>query len=169
MTEQETTGQVVEKKSSKKMIFIIVGAVVVIGAVIGILFATGIIGGGGDEEIDPNAADPNQAIKPAKPVKAMPAVALEPFVVNLADTDQTRFLKVTIVIELTDEKLVEQVELVKNNIRDAIINLLSSKTYIQIRNSKGKLRLKQELTQRLNEIFQTNAVNDVLFTDFIVS
>lgn len=169
MNEQETTEQIMKKKSGKKLIFIIVGVVVVVGAVIGILFAIGVVGGNCDEVIDPNAADPNQAIKPAKPVKAMPAAALEPFMVNLADMDQSRFLKVTIVIELTDEKLVEQVKLLKNNIRDAIINLLSSKSYIQIRSSKGKLRLKQELTKRLNEIFQANAVNDILFTDFIVS
>jgi len=168
MTENEPMEPMGPPKSNKKLFIIIGAAVFLIAVVVVVLFFTGVIGGG-DEEVDVNSADPAQAAQPVQPTRVLPTVALEPFVVNLADTETTRFLKITVVIELTNENLVDQIEQLKDKIRDSIITLLSSRTFNQIRDSKGKLKLKQEMTLRLNEILGTNAVNDVLFTDFIIS
>lgn len=166
--EPEITAQqpAAEKKSSKKIIFIAAGAVVVIVGVVAVLFLTGVIGGGGGTE---DGSDPAQAVKPLSPDQVKPTVSLETFVVNLADAEVTRFLKISLVIELADGSLSDQVEARKSKIRDAIITLLSSQTFAQIRDSKGKLKLKQDLTLRLNEVLGTNAVSDVLFTEFIIS
>lgn len=155
----------------KKLIFIAVGAVVLIGAVVGGLFAFGILGGSGHhaEPADPASADPGEAAKPVDPAVVLPSVELESFVVNLADTDQNRFLKVTLVVELTKEELTKDIESRKPKVKDAIITLLSGKTSAQVRDSKGKLKLRQEITLRLNEILGTNAVNEILFTEFIIS
>ncbi len=166
MAEQETTVQA-PKKSSKKLIFIGGGAVVAIGVIVAVLFLTGIIGGGKKAAHGPE--NPAHAAKPAEPEAPKATVDLDPFVVNLADVEQARYLKVKMVIELTSENLKPQMEKLKPKIQDTIILLLTSKTYDQIRDGKGKLKLKQELTLRLNEILGTNAVGDVLFTEFIVS
>ena len=172
MAEQEGLEPIEEQegggKSKKKLIIIVAGVVVLLGVVVGALFAFGIIGGGGqtDEMAPPDAEQP---VKSADPTVVLPTVALESFVVNLADVEQTRFLKVTIVIELTQEDVAEEVEKRKQKIKDAVITLLSSKSVAQVRDSKGKLKLKQEITLRLNEILGTNSVSEVLFTQFIIS
>jgi flagellar FliL protein len=152
----------------KKVIIIAAAAVVLVGAVIGALFAFGVIGGHhkGDEAL---SADPAQAAKPVDPAAVLPTVTLEPFVVNLADADANRFLKVTVVVELTKQDLAPMLEKRKDRVKDAIITLLSSKTAAQVRDGKGKLKLKQEITLRLNEILGSNAVNKVMFTEFIIS
>ncbi|NLH50065.1 MAG: flagellar basal body-associated FliL family protein [Myxococcales bacterium] len=175
MAEQEELekGEQEQKKGGgkKKLIFIAVGAVVLIGAVVGALFGFGVIGGKhhAATENNPASADPGEAAKPVDPTVVLPSVELESFVVNLADTDQNRFLKVTMVVELTKEELKKEIESRKPKVKDAIITLLSGKTSAQVRDSKGKLKLRQEITLRLNEILGTNAVNEILFTEFIIS
>jgi flagellar protein FliL len=169
MADNDGIEPVEEQKSGgkKKLIFIAAGVVVLIAAIVGALFAFGIIGGG-----DPNAEGGGDAAEDANPVDPavlLPTMALDPFVVNLADADQSRFLKVSITIELTREELREAVEQRKEKVKDAVITLLSSKSVAHVRDEKGKLKLKQEITLRLNEILGTTAVNDVWFTEFIIS
>ncbi|MDP8221960.1 MAG: flagellar basal body-associated FliL family protein [Candidatus Lernaella stagnicola] len=161
--EQEKGG-----KSKIKLIIIGVAVIAVIGAAVGALFAFGILGSGGQSDADP-ALEPEQIVGSADPTKVLPTVPLESFVVNLSDAEQSRFLKVTIVIELTREDLAEEVEKRTQKIKDAVITLLSSKSVAQVRDSKGKLKLKQEITLRLNEILGGNSVSEILFTEFIIS
>jgi len=169
MAELENGEAPAPKKSNKKLLFLIAGAVVLVGGVVGALFAFGVIGGKGHAKTETGSADPAKAAKAVEPTKALPTLQLDPFVVNLADEDQGRFLKVTVEIELSSPTLTVAVEQHKSRIRDSIITLLSSKTLAQIRDSKGKLKLKQEITLRLNEILGTNAITDILFTEFIIS
>ena len=53
-------------------------------------------------------------------------------------------------------------------IRDAIIILLSSKTYAELSSTEGKMQLKNEVAARLNQILGTPRVVRVYFTDFVV-
>jgi flagellar FliL protein len=132
-----------------------------------VLFFTGVIGGhrgaaaGTESQARANQSTQTSALKST--------VDLEPFVVNLADPETARYLKVKMVIELNNETMKAQVDKLKPKIQDTIILLLTSKTFEQIRDGKGKQKLKQELTLRLNEILGAGAVSDVLFTEFIVS
>lgn len=161
--EQERSGG----KNKKKLLFLIIGVVVIAAGVVGALFAFGIIGGGdaGEDAGDAAVAAPQTA----KPVVALPTVVLESFVVNLSDKDQNHFLKTTIAIELANEAMVAEIEKRKEKIKDAVITLLSGKSVQQVRDGKGKLKLKQEITLRLNEILGANSVSEVLFTEFIIS
>jgi flagellar FliL protein len=170
MADQEEVKQEQPKSGGKKkFIFIGVGAVVLIAAVVGALWFFGVLGGGKAKPAEHGSTDPGEAAKPVDPAVVLPTVALEPFVVNTADVDQNRFLKVTVVVELSKADMVPQLEKRKDKVKDAIITLISSKTVVQVRDSKGKLKLKQEITLRLNEILGTNAVSDILFTEFIIS
>jgi flagellar protein FliL len=94
-------------------------------------------------------------------------LALEPFIVNLADKEESRFVKTTFQLGLA-EKMEEEN---KNSIpamRDLIITLLSSKTAEQILTSEGKDKLREEIRSRLNAISPKTKVLEVYIVDFVV-
>ncbi|MFQ5454903.1 MAG: flagellar basal body-associated protein FliL [Nitrospirota bacterium] len=95
-------------------------------------------------------------------------VPLETFIVNLADKDDVRYLKVTMQVEVKDNKTKEKIAERSAQIRDAIIVLLSSKDYDSIRSVEGKFRLRDEIIERITNILNTNKVITVYFTEFVV-
>jgi flagellar protein FliL len=153
------------KGKSKKLIFIVAG-VVAVAAIAAALFFTGIIGKhkakAEGEETQGETADPKSLAHPR------PTVALKEFVINLADSDQARFLKAVIELEATSPEIATGIEKHQAAIRNALLELLSSKTYAEIRDIKGKAKLRQEIVVRLNEILGTAGVTQVFFTDFII-
>jgi len=97
-------------------------------------------------------------------------IPLEPFLVNLADIDDVRFLRTTIQLGMA-EKL--KAELSKDSIeiatiRDSIISLLSSKRADQIMTPEGKDNLREEIRVLINERFPQNRVAEVFIVDFVV-
>lgn len=92
---------------------------------------------------------------------------LDPFVVNLADNPEIRYLKVTIKLELAKGEDTEEVNARMPQIRDSLLILLSSKEYAAIRTVEGKLELRDEILQRLNTILKKGAVKTAYFTDFV--
>jgi flagellar basal body-associated protein FliL len=103
----------------------------------------------------------------AEQVKA--TLALEPFLVNLADTDEIRFVKTTFQLGLAEEPK----EQTKNGvtiaaIRDSIISLLSSKRAEQILTPKGKEDLRKEIRSRVNALAPKTKVLEVYIVDFVV-
>jgi flagellar FliL protein len=98
---------------------------------------------------------------------------LDPFLVNLADKEAVRFVKVTFRLGLSvDEKEVEE-KLSKNNvflaqIRDSIISLLTSKTSEEILTPEGKEKLRQEVQTRVNAFLSKGRVMEVYIVDFVV-
>jgi len=92
---------------------------------------------------------------------------LDPFIVNLADTPEIRYLKVTIKLELTSEEHTEEVNARMAQIRDSLLILLSSKEYASIRTVEGKMELRDEILQRLNTVLKKGVVRTAYFTDFV--
>jgi flagellar FliL protein len=96
---------------------------------------------------------------------------LEPFLVNLADKDSVRFVKVTFQLGLADEALGEELSkepVVLAAARDAIISLLSSKTAEEILSPEGKNKLREEVRNRVNAILHKGKIGEVYITDFVV-
>jgi flagellar FliL protein len=93
---------------------------------------------------------------------------LDPFLVNLADTDPSRYLKIRINIESHESKENEGVKERLPRLRDAILTLLSSKTYREIYESEGKKKLKEEIIQRANQSLAGFQVKAVYFTEFVI-
>lgn len=93
---------------------------------------------------------------------------LDPFLVNLADTDSSRYLKIRINIESGEPKENEGIKERLPRLRDAILSLLSSKTYREIYESEGKKKLKEEIIQRANQSLTGFQVKDVYFTEFVI-
>jgi len=92
---------------------------------------------------------------------------LDPFVVNLADQQEIRYLKVTIKLELDQPIYKPDVENHLPQIRDSLLVLLSSKDYASIRTVEGKMDLRGEIIHRVNTVLQGDKVKGVYFTEFV--
>ncbi len=98
-------------------------------------------------------------------------VPLEPFLVNLADTDGNRFLRCTMKMVLDSKEHFEKLnqnEAVVAKIRDAFLVLMSTKIGADLVTPDGKEKLRKELVDKGNEIMGKPWAVDLLFTDFVV-
>ncbi len=144
------------KPSKKKFYFLLVVALLLFlgGALTYLLFAD----------------DPGDAASPPKAdhrsgTGAM--MALEPFLVNLADADSRRYLKIKLDLEVDQEKTLKELEKAMPRLRDAVILLLSSKTYGDLNSAEGKRRLKEEILKQLASISGEKKIRNVFFTEFV--
>ena len=96
-------------------------------------------------------------------------LALEPFLVNLADQDDVHFVKTTFQLGL-GEKAGEETKnpVVVAAIRDSIISLLSSMRAEQILSPQGKEALRKEIRTRVNQESPKLKVIEVFIVDFVV-
>ena len=93
---------------------------------------------------------------------------MDPFLVNLADTGQLRYLKTTLHVESNQEKLNEEYEKRLPQLRDAILTILSGKSYKDIINSEGKNALREEIKGEMNQLLVSVKVHNIYFTEFVV-
>ncbi len=95
-------------------------------------------------------------------------VDLDPFIVNLADTPEVRYLKLTIKLEVENEAVSADLSARVPQVRDAVLVLLSSKDVNAVRTTQGKFQLRDEITQRVNGLLTKPGVRSAYFTDFVV-
>jgi len=88
------------------------------------------------------------------------------FLVNLADG--RRFIKVNIVLEVSNDKVVAELTERQPQIRDAIITILRGKDYNQINSNEGVRKLRTEIMNKINQNLIKGKVTNVFFTDFVV-
>jgi len=94
-------------------------------------------------------------------------VELDNITVNLADTEESRFLRVKIKLEVENEKDKSKIDAFKTQIKDLIITLLSGKTFNDVRTSQGKFALKEELVWRINRFIGGRPVKNLYFSGFV--
>ena len=96
-------------------------------------------------------------------------VSLQPFLVNLADRDASRFLRVTIGLVLDEEQVaeIEHSAVQQARARSAILELLTTQESEALVTPDGKTALKKAIAERASSVLHTE-VRDVLFTDFVV-
>jgi flagellar FliL protein len=145
-----------KKKKGKGMLLIVIIAAASIAAGAGLYFAVFSKSGGEAKKEEKKAEE------------AGVVFALEPFVVNLSDPTGTRFLKVTMQIEVAGPAVMEKAKAKTPQLRDAIITLLTSKSADALISPEGKLQLKDELNIRANQILGENSVKNVYLTDFVM-
>ena len=93
---------------------------------------------------------------------------LDPFIVNLADVPESRYLKLTVKLELDRPEIAAELSTRIPQVRDTILILLSSKDTAGLRNPQGKFQLRDELTQRVNALLPKSGVRSAYFTEFVV-
>ena len=94
--------------------------------------------------------------------------SMDPFTVNLADQGRPRYLKTRISIESQEIKVNEEYEKRLPQLRDMILTVLSSKSYGEISDSEGKMKLREEIITKLNRLLRTFQIKTVYFTEFMI-
>lgn len=168
-------GDAPKKKSKFKLIMILVALLLVIASAAGgfwwfssrdgssIMSAIPGMGAsaGGTEEVKTTAPGAPQVVQTL-------TVPLPTVTVNLSDPSGTRYLKVGMEVEVSSADAVPEIQGQTAKIRDAIIILLSSKTYAELSTAEGKIQVKNEVASRLNQILGTPRVVRIYFTEFVV-
>jgi len=93
---------------------------------------------------------------------------LDPFIVNLADSPEVRYLKVTMKLEMDSFSAVEDVKARTPQIRDTILVLLTSLDSVTARSPQGKHKLREDVTQRVNGLLPKKSVKSAYFTEFVI-
>jgi flagellar protein FliL len=154
--EEATAEDGKEKKKGSKLKWIIIGVVVL-----------AVLGGGGAGAYFFLNKSGKEAQSPPKPV--IGAVwAPDVFIINLADADSDRYLKITMSFELSDPLSVAELDQMKPKVRDMVLGALTVKSFKDLNNFEGKQRLKEEIAMRLNSHLTKGKIVQVYFTDFVV-
>jgi flagellar FliL protein len=163
MAEEHATEAAPAKTGSgKKMILMGLVGILILGGGGG---AAWFFMGGEDEKPD---AHEEQAKAGGGHEEPGPIMELEPFLLNLADHDELRFLKVSIKLELDRPEEKTDFQNKTPAIRDALLVLLSSKESQLLRTVNGKRRVREEIMIRVNGVMSKGKVANVFFTDFII-
>jgi flagellar protein FliL len=154
VAEEEEKPAEPKKKSKLKWIIIASVALLVVttGAIAGFYFFT--------------------KVETKKPVAEKTSVItiwpMEAFIINIAETNGERYLKIVMQLEVSDPDVVKELDQLKPRLRDSILDLLTPKTYKELMDLSGKQRLREEIAGRINNILQRGKVTKVYFTDFVV-
>ncbi len=92
----------------------------------------------------------------------------EAIIVNLAETNGQRYLKVNLQLEMSDGKLEEELTARRAQLMDLIIAILSSKTIDEVSATIGRNRLKREMIDKLNAELVTGKIINIYFTEFVI-
>ena len=157
-----------EKAGSKKKLFIIIGIVVLvllIGGGVGAWFLLR------EKPVDGETKTPGQQVPVPnlnQQAQIGPMVNVDEFIVNIISGDAAHYVKASLTFELTNEQVKAEVEQRMPQMRDAVLLLISNKTYEELQDLQGKKQLKAELTTKINSFLQTGQVAAIFFTNFVV-
>jgi len=117
----------------------------------------------------PVAQQGEQQVAPEDLPNAGPGILvdLENITINLADEDESRFLRVKMKLEVENEEGKLKVDTLNVQIKDLIITILSSKRFDDVRTPQGKYDLKLELVYRINSLISDEVVKNMFFSDFV--
>jgi flagellar FliL protein len=103
-------------------------------------------------------------------VKPVVFVDLPEILVNLSNpgADRTQYLKVKVVLELPEQKMIEQITPIMPRVMDAFQTYLRELRPSDLDGSAGLYRLKEELTRRVNVAIAPSRINAVLFKEIVV-
>ncbi len=149
------------KKKSRMMLFIILGAaILVLGGGVFFAYITFFAPQPVPQEAVPTQAPPPNAVGEM--------VALDPFVVNLADPKGNRYLKMTISMEVETVEAAERAKKLAPKLRDIVIMMLTSLSFEEVMTPEGKLRIRDELLDRFNRVTKPDRIKNIYFSEFVV-
>ncbi|MFZ4437748.1 MAG: flagellar basal body-associated FliL family protein [Syntrophales bacterium] len=148
----------VKKKPLVKIIIIAVASLIVIGA-----------GTAGALYYFSRAGEAKKVAASAVPPPVAAVLwSIEPFIVNLADNQGERYLKVVMQMEVSSMTTSTEMDQLKPKLRDNILDLLTAKTYTELMDMGGKQRLRDEIVTRLNSFLTKGKIVRVYFTEFVI-
>ncbi|MBI5584048.1 MAG: flagellar basal body-associated FliL family protein [Deltaproteobacteria bacterium] len=118
---------------------------------------------------DPPAQDPQGVRKDQRSKEEHGFIYnMDPFIVNLADTDQSRYLKIRLNLEGNGREQNEEYAKRLPQIKDTVLAILSKKTHQELLDSTGKEKLKTEILNHLNPKMAGFQFKAVYYTEFVI-
>lgn len=160
---------------NKKMLFIIIGAAVAVLLIVIVIVM--MMGKGGKKEAKEGEAAKAEAPAAAGGHGGAPAAgaggaatvfSMEPFIVNIYDGQELRYLKVKVEMEMANPAVKAELDGRLAAMRDAILVVLTSKTLQDIQDMQGKNQLREEILTAVSKIIAQGKVTKVYFTDFVI-
>lgn len=143
-----------DEKKSKKKPMILVGLLVAGGAYKFVLA--------------PKPAEPADAAEAEVEVVEGEVAPVPELVVNLADTDEVHYARIGVAAVLEEGIAIADVEAELPKISDIVIDIVSSKTFAELREEGATVKLKEEITEATREAFDEERVVRVIFTSFVM-
>lgn len=194
---QETTETIstpAEPKKSKMMLIIIIAVVLLAGGGAGYFFLGSKAGADetdsssdkvkkpkdvlADEEaaVDEEPSDSRSSRSAKRLRSAIPddedvknIIELQPFIVNLADTEQARYLRMSVSLGVGGEGESEKPDqLFITRVRNAMLAIMSDKSSDEILSTDGKTKLRKDLLRAAQAAADEPEIHAIYITDFIV-
>ena len=98
---------------------------------------------------------------------------LDPFTVNLSDTEQEHYLQATVVLQVPGETAVEEMKKHTAMVRDRVLKILSGSKSADLRSIEGKMKLADQIIEQIataaeEDDIELPEVSRVFFTAFII-
>lgn len=192
----ETEGAEAPKRRGKKLILLLLLLLMIGGAAGGGYYFFMIRGAEAEEETEEAADEPEEKKakskkksaeeKSAKSAKSKEdeteesaaddenvkkIIELQPFIINLADADQARYLRLNVSIGVGESEGGESEkpdQLFITRVRSALLAVLSTKTSEEVLSVQGKAKLRKELLKAAREASEEPHVEAIYITDFII-
>lgn len=120
-------------------------------------------------EAEDSGAHQEQALEGVHPARKVGILhPLEPFVVNLLDPANLRYVNCRVELEVEDSGTIKEIKAREAQIRDSAIDLLSNQPYEDVLGSEGKARLREEMLVRFNRVLSEGQISRVYITEFVV-
>ena len=154
----DTNEVAAQPKSKFKLIVMIVGVLALLGGGAATYFL--FFRGGHDDEHHAEAPPP----------KPPAFVEVPDMLVNLvgAPGERVQYLKVKVVLELKEEKQVEEIKPTMPRVTDIFQTYMRELRPADLNGSAGLFRLKEEMTRRVNNAVAPIKVSAVLFKEIVV-
>ena len=91
---------------------------------------------------------------------------LESFLVNIGSDQGSKFLQAQMELELSDAAVQDEITRKKPAVRDAVILLLSSRTFNELKDVAGIKKLRTDIIKSINNLLTSGKVKEVYFTQF---
>ena len=96
-----------------------------------------------------------------------PTYTLGEFTVNLSDSGGYQFIKASIVVEVSDEKVIEELEKRSPQLRDVLISNMREASVDEIE-EPGARTLKTNIKNELNTVLSEGQIENVWFTQLVI-
>ncbi len=128
-----------------------------------------------EEDVPEEDVTPKTSSKSAKSLRsALPndedvtqIIELQPYIVNLADADQARYLRMSVSLGIAGEAA-EASPLLITRVRNAMLAILSDKESSEILSMEGKAKLRKDLLRAAQAAVDEPEIHAIYITDFIV-
>lgn len=109
----------------------------------------------------------NNNVQTANKITIGPTYSLGDFVVNLSGTRGYQYIKASIVVEVSTDNVISELEKRSPQVRDGIISILRDQKVADIEEADANV-IKNRIMAKLNDILGTGDITRVWFTQLVV-